>query len=78
MEPVKRMATSGACDRLPEEVVSLVAIKVPEISEDPVEDLHTMRLCNKAMKRATSSRAVTNHIKLENHYQSKVLGVEKS
>jgi hypothetical protein len=30
MEPAKRMAADGTWDRLPEEIVSLIAIKVAE------------------------------------------------
>jgi hypothetical protein len=74
MEPVKRMVVGGTWDRLPEEVVSLIAVKVVETSEDPLEDLRSQRLCNKATKRATSSRTVTNRFNLEQHYQSKVWG----
>jgi hypothetical protein len=55
-------------DRLPEEIVSLIAVKVAETLEAPLEDLHTLRLCNKAMKRASSSHAVTNRFNLEHRY----------
>jgi hypothetical protein len=55
MEPVKRMAGGGAWDHLPEEIVSLIAVKVAETSETPLEDLHSLRLCNKATKRSSSS-----------------------
>jgi hypothetical protein len=74
MEPAKRMVVGGTWDRLPEEVVSLIAIKVVKTSEDPLEDLCSQRLCNKATKRATSSRTVANRFNLEQHYQSKVWG----
>jgi hypothetical protein len=72
MEPTKRMATGGAWDRLPEEIVSLIAVKVVETSEAPLEDLRSLRLCNKAMKRASSSHAITNRFNLKHHYQSMV------
>jgi hypothetical protein len=68
MEPAKRMAASGACDHLPEEVVSLITVKVAETLEDPLKDLRSLRLCNKATKRVTSSHAVTNCFNLEQHY----------
>jgi hypothetical protein len=60
--------------RLLEEVVSLIAIKVAETSEDPLEDLCSLLLCNKATKRVTSSRVIANRFNLEQHYQSKGLG----
>jgi hypothetical protein len=72
MEPAKRMVVGGAWDRLPEEIISLIAIKVAETLEAPLEDLRNMRLCNKAMKRASSSRAITNHFYLEHHYQTTI------
>jgi hypothetical protein len=72
MEPAKRMVVGGAWDRLPEEIISLIAIKVAETLEAPLEDLCNMRLCNKAMKRASSSRAITNHFYLEHHYQTTI------
>jgi hypothetical protein len=72
MEPAKRMAAGGSWNRLPKEVVSPITIKVAETSEDLLEDLRSLSLCNKAMKRATSSHAVTNRFNLEQHYQSKV------
>jgi hypothetical protein len=75
MEPMKRMAADGGWDHLPEEIISLIAIKVAKTSEDPLEDLHTLQLCNKVTKRATSSRTIANLFNLEHHYQSKVWGV---
>jgi hypothetical protein len=72
MEPTKRMAAGGAWDYLHEEIVSLINVKVADTSEAPLEDLRSLRLCNKAMKRASSSHAVTNHFNLEHHYQSMV------
>jgi hypothetical protein len=42
MEPAKRMAVGGAWDHLPEEVVSLITIKVAETSEDLLEDLRSL------------------------------------
>jgi hypothetical protein len=42
MEPVQRMVVSGAWDRLLEEIVSLIAVKVPETLEAPLEDLHSL------------------------------------
>jgi hypothetical protein len=74
MEPGKRMAADGGWDRLLEEVVSLIAIKVAETLEDSLEDLRSLRLCNKATKRSTSSHAVANRFNLEQHYQSTVWG----
>jgi hypothetical protein len=74
MELAKKMDVDGAWDCLPEEVISLIAFKVAETLEDPLEDLHSLRLCNKAMKRVTLSHAITNRFNLEHHYQSKVWG----
>jgi hypothetical protein len=74
MEPVKRMASDGAWDCLPEEVISLIAIKVAKTSEDPIKDIHSLRLCNKVMKRMTLSSAIANRFNLEHHYLSKVWG----
>jgi hypothetical protein len=74
MEPVKRMAADGTWDRLHEEIISLIAIKVAETSEDRLEDLRSLWLCNKATKRVTLSRAIANRFNLEHHYQSKVWG----
>jgi hypothetical protein len=68
MELAKRMATGGTWNSLLEEVISLIAIKAAETSENPLEDLHRLRLCNKAMKRVTSSRAIANCFDLEQHY----------
>jgi hypothetical protein len=70
MEPAKRKATGGTWDRLPEEIISLIIIKVAETSEAPLEDLRSLRLCNKVMKRASSSHAIANRFNLEHHYQS--------
>jgi hypothetical protein len=39
---VKRIAASGTWDRLPEEIVSLITVKVVETSEAPLEDLHSV------------------------------------
>jgi hypothetical protein len=72
MELAKRMAASGASNRHPEEIISLIAVKVAETWEAPLEDLHSPRLCNKAMKRVSSSRAIANRFNLEHHYQSMV------
>jgi hypothetical protein len=74
MEPVKRIDVYGAWDHLPEEIVSLIIVKVAQTSDATLEDLRSLRLCNKAMKRATSSITVTNRINLEQHYQSTVWG----
>jgi hypothetical protein len=68
MEPVKRVAAGGTWDHLPKEIISMITVKVAETSEAPLEDLHSLRLCNKAMKRTCSSHAVTNRFNLENHY----------
>jgi hypothetical protein len=68
MEPAKRMVADGAWDRLPEEIVSLIAVKVTETSEAPLEDLCSLWLCNKATKRASSSHVVGNRFNLEHHY----------
>jgi hypothetical protein len=75
MEPVKRMAADGTWDRLHEEIISLIAIKVAETSEDRLKDLRSLWLCNKATKRVTLSHAIANRLNLEHHYQSKVWGV---
>jgi hypothetical protein len=72
MEPVQRMVVSGAWDRLLEEIVSLIAVKVPETLEAPLEDLHSLWLCNKVTKRASSSHAIANRFNLEHHYQAMV------
>jgi hypothetical protein len=73
MEYAKGVAL-GAWDRLPEEVVSIITVKVAKILEAPLKDICTRRLCNKEMKRACSSRVVANRFNLENHYQSMVWG----
>jgi hypothetical protein len=76
MEHVKRMATSGAWDRLPKEIVSLIAVKVAETSEAPLEDLRSMWLCNYSTKRASSSHTVANRFNLEHHYQTTLWGTD--
>jgi hypothetical protein len=70
MEPTKRKATGGAWDYLPEEIVSLITVKVAETSEALLEDLRILRLCNKATKRASSSHIIANRFNLEHHYHS--------
>jgi hypothetical protein len=70
MEPTKRKAIGGAWDCLPEEIVSLITIKVAETSEALLKDLHSLRLCNKVMKRVSSSHVIANRFNLEHHYQS--------
>jgi hypothetical protein len=72
MEPAKRIAACSAWDHLLEEIISLIAIKVVETSEAPLEDLHSLRLCNKTTKRASSSRAIANRFNLEHHNQSTI------
>jgi hypothetical protein len=67
MEPAKRKAASGAWDRLLEEIIT---VKVAETLEASFEDLRSLRLCNKVMKRASSSQVVANRFNLEHHYQS--------
>jgi hypothetical protein len=74
MEPAKRVTVGDAWDRLPKEIVSMITVKVDETSEAPLKDLCTLRLCNKVMKRACSSRTIANRFNLENHYQSMVWG----
>jgi hypothetical protein len=74
---MKRKAAGGAWDRLPEEIVSLIAVKVAETSDAPLEDLRSLRLCNKVMKGASSSYAGTNSFNLEHHYQSTDLNPEE-
>jgi hypothetical protein len=64
------MAIGSAWDRLPEEIVSLIVVKVVETLEDPLKDLRSLRLRNKATKRASLSRVVANRFKLKHHYQS--------
>jgi hypothetical protein len=54
--------------------VSIITVKVAETLNAPLEDLHSFQLCNKATKRACSSRAIANRFNLENHYQSMVWG----
>jgi hypothetical protein len=73
MESVKRVIV-GTWDRLPEEIISMITVKVAESSEATLEDLHSMRLCNKATKRACSSCTITNRVNLENHYRSMIWG----
>jgi hypothetical protein len=67
MEHAKRSAV-GIWDHLLEEVLSMIAIKVAESSQAPLEDLHSMHLCNKTMKRVCSIRVIGNRFNLENHY----------
>jgi hypothetical protein len=74
MEPTKRVDAGGAWDRLPEEIISMVTIKVAETSEKPLKDLHGLWWCNMAMKRASSSRDIANRFNLEHHYQLIVSG----
>jgi hypothetical protein len=76
MDPAKRMAVSGAWDRLPKEIVSLIAIKVAKTSEAPLEDLRSLCLCNKVMKRASLSCTVANRFNLEHHYQTMDWGAD--
>jgi hypothetical protein len=64
------MDAGGTWDRLPKEIISLIAIKVAETSEAPLKDLRSLRLCNKATKRASSSYVVANCFNLEHHYRS--------
>jgi hypothetical protein len=64
------MAIGSAWDRLPEEIVSLIVVKVVETLEDPLKDLRSLRLRNKATKRASLSRVVANRFNLKHHYQS--------
>jgi hypothetical protein len=70
LELVKRKAAGGAWDCLPEEIMSLNAVKVVETLEAPLEDLHSLRLCNKVTKRVSSSYTVANRFNLEHDYQS--------
>jgi hypothetical protein len=70
MELANRVVAGGAWDRLVEEIISMIAVKVAETSEAPLEDLRSLRLCNKVTKRACSSCAITNRFNLENHYHS--------
>jgi hypothetical protein len=74
MEPEKRMAAGGARDHLPEEIISLIAVKVAKTLEDPLQDLHSLWLCNKATKRASSSRVIANRFNLEHHFTNMVWG----
>jgi hypothetical protein len=70
----KSVASVGVWDCLPEKVISLITSKVAETSEALLEDLHSLRLCNKATKGASSSHGVTNRFNLEHHYQAMVWG----
>jgi hypothetical protein len=74
MEPSKRVTSGGAWDRLPEEIASMITTKVAETSVAPLEDLCSLRLCNKATMRASSSRDIANRFNLEHHYQSTIWG----
>jgi hypothetical protein len=76
MEPAKRMAADGAWDHLPEEIISLITVKVAETLEDPLQDLRSLWLCIKATKRESSSRVVTNCFNLEYHFTNRVWGEE--
>jgi hypothetical protein len=74
MEPAKRMAAGGAWDRLPEEIVSLITIKVAETLEDLLQYLCRLLLCNKVTKRVSSSRTIANRFNLEHHFMNRVWG----
>jgi hypothetical protein len=74
MESSKRVASSGAWDRLPEEFISMITVKVAKTSEALLEEFRSLRLCNKAMKRASLSHGVANRFNLEHHYQSMIWG----
>jgi hypothetical protein len=74
MESAKRVVAGGAWDHLLEEIVTMIAVKVAESLEAPLEDLRSLRLCNKVMKRACSSHIIANRFNLENHYRSTVWG----
>jgi hypothetical protein len=74
MEPMKRIPAGGTWDHLLEEIVNLITVKVAETSEAPLNDLHSQWLCNKAMKRASSSYVITNCFNLNHHYRSTVWG----
>jgi hypothetical protein len=74
MAPSKRVAASSIWYRLLEEIISMVAIKVAETSEAPLEDLRRLRLCNKAMERASSSHAIANRFNLKHHYHYTIWG----
>jgi hypothetical protein len=74
MESSKRVASSGAWDRLPEEFISMITVKVAKTSEALLEEFRSLRLCNKAMKRAWLSHGVANRFNLEHHYQSMIWG----
>jgi hypothetical protein len=52
----------------------MITVKVAKSSQALLKDLRSMRLCNKATRRACSSRVVSNRINLENHYHSTVWG----
>jgi hypothetical protein len=70
LELAKRKAAGGAWDCLSEEIMSLIAVKVVETLEAPLEDLHSLRLCNKVTKRVSSSNTVANRFNLKHDYQS--------
>jgi hypothetical protein len=74
MEPAKRMDVGGAWNRLPEEIVSLITVKVAKTSEDPLQDLRSLWLCNKATKGASSSCVIANRFNLEHHFMNRVWG----
>jgi hypothetical protein len=67
-EPVKRIEVCDTWDHLLEEIVSLITVKEAQTKDAPLKDLHSLRMCNKATKRATSSITIANHINLEQHY----------
>jgi hypothetical protein len=68
MEPVKKMVVGGTWDHLPEEIVSLITVKVAKTSEHLFEDLRSLWLCDKATKRASLSCTIANRFNLEHHY----------
>jgi hypothetical protein len=74
MESAKRVASGNSWDHLPEEVISIITVKVTESLEALLEDFRSLRLCNKAMKRVCSNRTVVNHFNMENPYHSTVWG----
>jgi hypothetical protein len=74
--PCKEDGCYDAWDHLPEEIVSLIAVKVAKTSEALLKDLRSLRLCNKAMKRASSSHTVANRFNLEHHYQTTDWGAD--
>jgi hypothetical protein len=67
MDSSKRVAFGSVWDRILEELVSLITSKEDETLEAPLEDLHSLCLCNKTTKRASLSRGITNRFNLEHH-----------